>query len=68
MKRKWEKVEETQPVASAEQEADGCVWRSMRGALCEEIRRKSVCVCEMVLEGFVTVKDPAGIIYVELSV
>lgn len=38
VKRKWEKVEETQPVEREEQEVDGWVWRSMRGALCEEIR------------------------------
>lgn len=51
MKRKWEKVEETQPVVREEQEVDGWVWRSMRGALCEEIRGcVCVCVCEMVLD------------------
>ena len=38
VKRKWEKVEEMQPVEREDQEVDGWVWRSMRGALCEEIR------------------------------
>lgn len=42
---KWEKVEETQPVVREEQEVDGWVWRSMRGALCEEIRGCE-CACD----------------------
>lgn len=46
VKRKWEKVEETQLFEREEQEVDGWVWRCMREALCEEIR-----VCECVCDG-----------------
>lgn len=50
-------MEETQPVVREEQEVDGCVWSSMRGALCEEIR---VRVMVEDKEQEVTVQEPAG--------
>ena len=53
MRRKREKVEETQPVVRDEQGVDGWVRRSMTGVLREEIRMcvcARVCVCVVVVD------------------